>query len=407
MKHSMLKDEPNLSAVERLAEYTGQVLSFILDGAHDILPPAEPNPDTAKWAARLVRAWSRERRPHFLLLGLWQPCLVAELRRLLPDDVLLVVSDQSPQAVRAALTQPDAAVFSHPSAALLCDTSAWAQRLLLDSTGIEPASTFVVINPLLPAVKRTPYSEMERLLALHMAEVARSEKDAPSSLSLAVILHPAEPGLAEFFAAIPAWVEQICVLWDANEPPSTSALGIAPDPRRIDTAHPLAGDFAAQRNRALGLCRGEWILSLDGDERLPASLWAALPALMARQDFAGYYFQRQTLYPDASSCKMGYGLWPDLQFRLFRNLSGIAYQRPVHEILEGLPGARAVLAAGAIEHYSRLNKTPEELRRKLSVFDGATGGAWGHRLNTEYPSLKRALLPSSVLEFPARLFMLP
>ncbi|WP_238550096.1 hypothetical protein [Desulfocurvibacter africanus] len=403
----MLKEKPILPAVERLAEYTGQVLSFILDGARDILPPAEPNPDTPKWAARLVRAWSRERRPNFLLLGLWQTCLAAELRRLLPDDVLLVVSDVSPEAVRAALAQPEAAVFSHPSAALLCDTSAWAQRLLLDSTGIEPASVFAVINPLLPAAKRDPYHELERLLALRKAEVARSEKDAPSSLSLAIILHPAEPGLAEFFAAIPTWVEQICVLWDASEPPSTSALGIPPDPRRIDAAHPLAGDFAAQRNRALGLCRGEWVLSLDGDERLPVSLWAALPALMARQDVAGYYFQRQTLYPDASSCKMGYGLWPDLQFRLFRSQPGIAYQRPVHEILEGLSGTRAVLAAGAIEHYNRLNKTPEELRRKLSVFDGATGGAWGHRLNTEYPSLARALLPSSELEFPARLFMLP
>jgi hypothetical protein len=403
----MLKDKPNLSAVERLAEYTGRVLSFILDGAHDILPPAESNPDTAKWAVRLVRAWSRERRPHFLLLGLWQPCLVAELRRLLPEDVLLVVSDVSPQAVRAVLAQPEAAVFSYPSAALLCDTSAWAQRLLLDAVGIAPPSTFVVINPLLPAAKRDSYHELERLLALRMAEVTRPEKDAPPSLSLAIILHPAEPGLTEFFAAIPAWVEQICVLWDASELPSASALGIAPDPRRIEAAHPLAGDFAAQRNRALGLCSGEWVLSLDGDERLPASLWAALPALMNRQDVSGYYFQRQTLYPDAYSCKMGYGLWPDLQFRLFRNLPGIAYQRPVHEILEGLPGARAVLAAGAIEHYSRLNKTPEELRRKLSVFDGATGGAWGHRLNTEYPSLKRALLPSSELEFPARLIMLP
>lgn len=379
----------------------------MLDGAQGILPPAEPNPDTAKWAARLARAWSRERRPHFLLLGLWQPCLIAELRRLLPEDVLLVVSGTNPDAVRAALVQPGTAIFSHPSVALLCDTSIWAQRLLLDAAGIAPANTIAVINPLLPAAQRGPYHELERLLALRMADLMRPEKDKQPSLSLAIILHPAEPGLAEFFAAIPAWVEQICVLWDANEPPSTAALGIAPDLRRTDVAHPLAGDFAAQRNRALSLCRSEWVLSLDGDERLPASLWAALPTLMARQDVAGYYFQRQTLYPDTSFCKVGYGLWPDLQFRLFRNQPGIAYQRPVHEVLEGLSGTRAVLATGAIEHYSRLNKTPEELRRKLSVFDGATGGAWGHRLSAEYPSLSQACLPSSELEFPAKLLMLP
>lgn len=403
----MLTQGSDLSARERLARYTGQVLSFALDGEQGILPPTEPAPESAKWAARLARAWSRERRPHFLLLGLWQPCLVAELRRMLPEDVLLVVSDTSPDAVRAAQDQPEAAVFSYPSVALLCDTSAWAQRLLLDAAGITPTDTFTVINPLLPAAKRGPYHELERLLALSMAGLVRPEKDEQPSLSLAIILHPAEPGLAEFFAAIPAWVEQICVLWDASEPPSTEALGIAPDPRRTDAAHPLEGDFAAQRNRALSLCRGEWVLSLDGDERLPSSLWAALPALMARRDVAGYYFQRQTLYPDAFSCKVGYGLWPDLQFRLFRKQPGIAYRRPVHEILEGLSGARAVLATGAIEHYSRLNKTPEELRRKLSVFDGATGGAWGHRLNAEYPSLSRDCLPSSELEFPTRLLMLP
>ncbi len=408
MKPSLQQMQPALPAVAHFAQYTAQVLSFVLEGAQDRLPPAEPNPDTPKWAARLARAWSRERRPHFLLLGLWQPCLAAELRRMLPEDVLLVVSDTSPDAVRAARQQAGAAVFSHPSAALLCDTSVWAQRLLLDAAGIEPADTFVAINPLLPTERRPSYGELERLLALRLADIPRPEGNTPPpSVSLAIILHPNEPGLADFFASIPVWVEQVCVLWDACGLPAASSLGIAPDPRRIDVAHPLAGDFAAQRNRALSLCRGDWVLSLDGDERLPASLWAALPALMSRQDVAGYYFQRQTLYPDPGSCKIGYGLWPDLQLRLFRNLPGVAYRRPVHEVLEGLPGTRAVLAAGAIEHYNRLNKTPEELRRKLNVFDGAAGGAWEHRLNAEYPNLTRAWLPSSELEFPSRLLMLP
>ncbi len=441
--------------------YTGQVLSFALGGARSApLPPSEPDPAARKWAERLARAWSHRKQPHFLLLGLWQPCLAAALLRLLPDSVRLVVSDADPEAVRAAGGQPDAEILAHPRVALLCDTSAWAHRLLWDAAGLTPDSTFAAVNPLLPAEARGPCRELERLLGLSMVKIAgRCERpdeeclrrpgdnragqhdwtsperrrpkgeghDGPSQmippgpprfsawksgharpgLSVAAILHPAEPGLPEFFAAIPDWVAQVCVVWDASEPPDAKALGIAPDPRRVEAARLLAGDFAAQRNRMLGLCRGEWVLTLDGDERLPDSVWACLPALMARAHVSGIYFQRQTLYPDESSCKIGYGLWPDLQLRLFRNLPGLAYARPVHEILEGLPGPRAVLASGAIAHYSRLRKTPEELRRKLGIFDSAASGAFGHRLNAEYPHVPRALLPNRELEFPARLLMIP
>lgn len=441
-----------MRTADAITAYTSQVLSFALGkGEHrpsTLMPPAEPDAATAKWAARLVRAWSREARPCFLLLGLWQPRLAADLRGLLPAGVRLAVADLNPEIVRAAMGRPGAEILAGlPSrtgradhgAALLCDTSAWAQRLLWGWLGLEPGNTFVVVNPLLPTASRGPYRELERLLELPVAQVpepdGRLDKErlrrpegmippgpphfsgrAPvttsggrmrPSLSLAAILHPAEPGLPGFFAAVPDWVEQVCVVWDAVEPPDTVALGIAPDPRRVETARPLAGDFAAQRNHALAMCRSEWVLALDGDERLPDSLWAGLPALMARPEMCGYYFQRQTLYPDATTCKVGYGLWPDLQLRLFRNLPGVRYARPVHEIVEGLSGPKAVLAQGAIEHHSRLRKTPEELRRKLAIFDTATSGAFGHRLNAEYPCLARDLLPSSELDFPLRLIILP
>jgi len=61
----------------------------------------------------------------------------------------------------------------------------------------------------------------------------------------------------------------------------------------------------------------------------------------------------------------------------------------------------------AREHYGRLRKPPEELRRKLGAFNSAAGNTLGHRLNAEYPRLPRSMLPPSTLAFPARLLIIP
>ena len=54
----------------------------------------------------------------------------------------------------------------------------------------------------------------------------------------------------------------------------------------------VAADFAGARNRALEHASGRWILTLDADEILDSASRPLILELVARDENAGYYFQR-------------------------------------------------------------------------------------------------------------------
>lgn len=204
-------------------------------------------------------------------------------------------------------------------------------------------------------------------------------------LSVGVILNPDEPELDVFFAQFPDWVKEVVVVWDGETVPDREYSCAAPIKH---LANPLR-DFASQRNRMLDECEGEWVLYLDGDESFSEDVWSLFTALLLIKRLEACYFPRMTFYPDETHCKVGYGLWPDLQLRLFRNHEGVRFERPIHERLTGIKGRVALALDAPIQHYSRLKKTPEELTAKLKRFDEASGDTVQHILNDDYPSLKR------------------
>lgn len=211
--------------------------------------------------------------------------------------------------------------------------------------------------------------------------------DPDQGLCLGAILHPDEPDLGEFFDALPPCLDRAVVVWDAVRPPDDPPRARCPV---LHLAHPLEADFAAQRNRMLAACRGEWVLTLDGDERVSPALAALLPGLMSRPDWNAVALARHGLRPGESSglgVRVGYGLWPDVQLRLFRNLPGLRYVRPVHERLDGLTGATGLVLAPALRHLSDLVKDHAALARKHALFDRAGAGAMRHRQNAAFPEL--------------------
>ena len=93
-------------------------------------------------------------------------------------------------------------------------------------------------------------------------------------------------------------------------------------------------DFSAARNFALSQARGEWILSLDIDERLRGEDLLQLRALISKSDASAYSLS-------CVSLKTMNWTSHDLQIhsindsntfvRLFRNGLGIQFQNPIHE----------------------------------------------------------------------------
>ena len=88
--------------------------------------------------------------------------------------------------------------------------------------------------------------------------------------------------------------------------------------------------FAVQKNFALDQATGEWILSLDADERVTAPLATRIRSIVNDDGPAGgYLIPRRNLFWGAW-VRHG-GLYPDYQLRLFRRGAGRFAEDAVHE----------------------------------------------------------------------------
>jgi glycosyltransferase involved in cell wall biosynthesis len=93
--------------------------------------------------------------------------------------------------------------------------------------------------------------------------------------------------------------------------------------------------YAEQKNKAIDLASGAWILSLDADEVLTPALVAEIRDLMKHGvpgDIAGFKIPR-VLYIGDSPVKGG-GFYPDAQLRLIRKGRGRFQPRVVHESIK-------------------------------------------------------------------------
>lgn len=379
---------------------------FKVAAAPVCLPEAPAPADVERLAARAVAAFGRSGRKHLALLGLGSGALAAALAEALPVGALCVC-EQDQALVRALLKAGRLGWWGQGGpgrvAGLAADASPWALFFLLDRAGVRIQDALVLPNPELSPQAKAAHRPLELLLT-RSRPLDTPVAPARPRLTVAAILAPSEPDLAEFFAQFPDWIDQLALVWDAEILPDISVPGRFPV-RHV--ARPLAADFSAQRDAMLAACGDGWVVYLDADERLSPESWAALPALCSVESVAAWHFPRLTPYPDAEHALTGFGLWPDVQLRLFRNAPGLGFVNRVHERLTGLAGAQALALDVEIEHLSRLRKDPEALRRKLDCFDEAGSGRVRHALSAEYPSVPRALLAARAEQGRPRCLLLP
>lgn len=100
--------------------------------------------------------------------------------------------------------------------------------------------------------------------------------------------------------------------------------------------------YAAQKNYAVSLATGDWILSLDADEVLTPQVVAEIGETLQGanlDDYNGFTIPR-ILYIGNRAVKGG-GFYPDAQLRLFRKGKGEFNDRLVHErvFVDGKVGA--------------------------------------------------------------------
>jgi glycosyltransferase involved in cell wall biosynthesis len=147
-------------------------------------------------------------------------------------------------------------------------------------------------------------------------------------LSVAVVTWNEEERLRPCLESA-AWVDEIIVV-DAESTDKT--VQVAREFTDRIWVRPWPG-FAAQKNFALDQATGEWVLSLDADERVTPELKEEIKAVIARGEPAdGYAIPRKNIFWGAW---VRHGrLYPDYQRRLFRRGGGRFVERAVHESVE-------------------------------------------------------------------------
>ncbi len=340
-----------------------------------------PQEDVLRHVQRTLSNGKRQQADIYILLGCHAhvyDVFLAQVQMSDPSAHICILESQ-PERARNFLSQ----YAPLPNQVhVLVDTSPWALCMLTKGLGLDASSCALFFTE--PPKARCAVLEKWRKLFLgaQQEHVPASQAVLPK-LTVGAIMHPDELYLEEFFAQIPSWVHEVVVVWDtatgAAHPEHACAVPVRHYTR------PLAADFATQRNALLAQCHGDWLLYLDADERFSADTWHDLPSHMQESFSGGVLFPRHTFEGDEAHVRTGYGLWPDVQLRLFPLGGEVHFVGTVHERVQGLKGAPVLALAQPLLHYSHVHKNAAQLQARLDVFSAA--GQVQHTLSDAYPRL--------------------
>jgi glycosyltransferase involved in cell wall biosynthesis len=166
---------------------------------------------------------------------------------------------------------------------------------------------------------------------------------AAPRLSVIVIAHNEALNIQDCVRSA-AFADEVLVL-DSCSTDDTVALAEAAGATVVTTDWP---GFGRQKNRAIDAARGDWLFSLDADERISPELAREIRQVLNRAKYSVYTVPRRSLFLTRFMRYAGW--WPDRTGRLFRRGSARFTESQVHEHLQ------ASQAAGQLTqpllHYS-------------------------------------------------------
>jgi len=169
------------------------------------------------------------------------------------------------------------------------------------------------------------------------------------TLSVILITRNEEANLADCLASLEGIAQQVVVV-DTNS--SDRTLDIAKSYGAVIAQPPDWPGFGPQKNRALDLATGEWVLSLDADERLtPALKSEIVTAIHHSAHVDCFAIPRLSWYCGRFIRHSGWN--PDYVDRLFKRGSARFSDDLVHERL--IPSGQVAKLENPMLHYSFMN----------------------------------------------------
>ncbi len=151
-------------------------------------------------------------------------------------------------------------------------------------------------------------------------------------------------------------------------------------------SHAWAG-YGAQKNFALSQARGDWVLSIDADERVSAPLAAEILSTVRAASASGYEIARLSTFLGRPMRHSGW--FPDYVLRLFRRGKARFSDDLVHErvicegpigrlsgVLDHHPVLRLEDALRRMDSYSTAGAEMLAASRRVSFSSGITHGMW-------------------------------
>jgi glycosyltransferase involved in cell wall biosynthesis len=200
------------------------------------------------------------------------------------------------------------------------------------------------------------------------ARVEPASIAAPPTLSVIVITKNEASRIGACLAAVAFARERIVV--DSGSTDATAEIARAAG-ARVEVTPDWPG-FGLQKNRALALATGDWVLSIDADEFVSAALADEIRAAIASapRDVAAFELPRLSRYCGRPMRHGGW--WPDPVLRLFRRGAARFSDDAVHErVVLADPTARVMRLKTPLDHDSF--RTLEEVLDKVDRY--STAGA--------------------------------
>ncbi len=197
------------------------------------------------------------------------------------------------------------------------------------------------------------------------------------TLSVILITRNEEANLDACLASLEGIAQQIVVV-DTNSADRT--LEIAQKHGALIVSPPDWPGFGPQKNRALALATGEWVLSLDADERLTPSLKSEiLTAINHNAHIDCFAIPRLSWYCGRFIRHSGWS--PDYVDRLFRRGTARFSDDLVHERL--VPNGSVAKLKNPMLHYSFMNYS--QVLEKLNRYSTASAEQAFAKGKTSHP----------------------
>ncbi|HCM37602.1 MAG: Glycosyl transferase family 2 [Candidatus Gottesmanbacteria bacterium GW2011_GWB1_43_11] len=145
-------------------------------------------------------------------------------------------------------------------------------------------------------------------------------------LSVVLATYNEEKNLPACLESVAGWCSEIVVI-DGSSRDHTIDIAQKFGARVTVTDNPPI--FHINKQKAIDLARGEWILQLDADERVSRELKTEIDAAIKNPDIDGYWLPRKNYFLGRFLTKGGQ--YPDYTLRLYRKGKGRLPLKDVHE----------------------------------------------------------------------------